>query len=252
MDLLGLKWLILAIIFGVSVASGMATLHIANRYRKLVGMGEALANGIFVGAAVFHLIPDAQSIFAQCQNCSPLLITLGVTLASFIVLMLIEQLVTRHIANYHHIAKIGPLFITLAIHAFITGLALGISTSYVVIFSLLIAIMAHKAFEMFALVMNLHRQLKHKHHVRLLFFIFSFVTPLGIYVGATGDSFLHVSPGHMTIGYLNAICAGTFLYIATIHAQNRHHPHSDGYQKYEQILATIVGIAAMGILAFWS
>lgn len=251
MGLNGLKWLILAIIFTVSVASGFTTLHIANRYRKLIAMGEALANGIFVGAAIFHLIPDAKSVFAKCHNCSPLLITLGLALASFVILMLLEQLVTHKISNYRHISKIGPLLLTLSIHAFITGLALGISASYVVVISLLIAILAHKAFEMFALVINLHRQLEHKHQVRLLFFIFSFITPLGILFGASGDTLLPLAANSMLIAYFNAICAGTFLYIATVHAQNRHHPHSDGYQKYEQILATIVGIIAMGILAVW-
>lgn len=251
MGLSGLKWLILAIIFTVSVASGFTTLHIANRYRKLIAMGEALANGIFVGAAVFHLIPDAESIFAQCQSCSPLLITLGVVLGSFVIMMLFEQLVTHRISNYHHISKIGPLLLTLSIHAFITGLALGISESYVVVISLLIAILAHKAFEMFALVINLHRQLEHKHHIRILFFLFSFITPLGIVFGASEELFSPLAANSTVIAYLNAVCAGTFLYIATIHAQNRHHPHSDGYQKYEQILATIVGIIAMGVLAFW-
>ena len=251
MGLSSLKWLILSIIFTVSVASGFTTLHIANRYRKLIAMGEALANGIFVGAAVFHLIPDAESVFARCNNCSPLLITLGCALASFVILMLFEQLVTHKISSYRHISKVGPLLLTLSIHAFITGLALGISESYVVVISLLIAILAHKAFEMFALVINLHRQLQHKHHVRLLFFLFSFITPLGILLGASGDTLLPLAANSTLTAYFNAICAGTFLYIATIHAQNRHHPHSDGYQKYEQILATIVGIIAMGVLAFW-
>lgn len=251
MGLNGLKWLILCIIFTVSVLSGFTTLHIANRYRKLVSMGEALANGIFVGAALFHLIPDAASGFASCKTCSPYLYTILAAAISFIALTLVEQQITHKISSYRHIVHVGPLLLTLSIHAFITGLALGISTSYVVVISLLIAILAHKAFEMFALVINLHRQIEKKHHVRMLFLIFSFVTPLGIFIGASGDHILPLATDSVLTAYFNAICAGTFLYIATIHAHHRHHPYGDGYQKYEQILATIVGIIAMGVLAFW-
>ncbi len=251
MDLNGLKWLILAIIFAISVGSGFTTLHIANHYRKLVSMGEALANGIFIGAALFHLLPDAIDGFSQCQTCSPYLIALLITALSFVALMVIERKITHRISNYRHIVQVGPLLITLSIHAFITGLALGISNSYVVVISLLIAILAHKAFEMFALVINLHKQLEQKNHIRLLFLLFSVVTPLGIFIGASSNHLLSLAANGVTTAYFNAICAGTFLYIATIHAHHRHHPLGDSYQKYKQVLASIVGIAAMGVLAFW-
>ncbi len=251
MGLTGLKWLTLSIIFVISLISGFTTLHIANRYRKLVSMAEALANGIFVGAALFHLLPDAITDFTYTFHAFASVNAILMTVISFALLMVIEQQITRRISNYRHIANVGPLLVTLSIHAFITGLALGISNSYAVVISLLIAILAHKAFEMFALVINLHRQLKHKQHVRILFFIFSFITPLGIVIGTSENAFLSLTQHSLLTAYLNAMCAGTFLYIATIHSHHKHHPHHDGYQKYQQILATLIGIALMGILAFW-
>lgn len=251
MGLNGLKWLILIIIFTVSIAAGLTTLHFANKHRKLVAMGEALANGIFVGAALFHLMPEAANTFAQCQHCSPYLYTIVTVVLSFGLLMLIEHLVAHNTSNFQHLSRVSSLLLTLSIHAFLTGLALGISNSYVVVISLLIAILAHKAFEVFALVINLRRQLKEHHHIRLLFFLFSFVTPLGILVGTSENAYLAIATGGLLTAVLNAVCAGTFLYIATIHAQHRHHPYTDGYQKYQQILATLIGMIIMGALAFW-
>lgn len=251
MDLNGLKWLFLAIIFSISMASGLSTLHIANRYRKLVGFGEALANGIFLGAAVFHMIPDAADNFSRLHHFSPYFYTCLLAVISFAVLTIIDSQIVPHITNHKHISRVGPLLITLSIHAFITGIALGISNSYVVVVSLLIAILAHKAFEMFALVINLHRQIKHKKHIRLLFFLFSFVTPIGILIGSSGDAFLPLATGNAMTAYLNSICAGTFLYIATIHSRHSHHPFDDSYQRYSQALMTLLGVMLMGILAIW-
>ena len=251
MGLMGLKWLLIAIIFTTSVASGFASLHIANRYKKLLAMGEALANGIFVGAAFFHLIPDAAAELDIIQAGSPFLYVILMATLSFLLLFAFEKIITHNIHTYRKIVYVGPLLLTLSVHAFITGLALGISNSLALILSVFIAIMAHKAFEMFALVINLHKRISQHHHIRILFFIFSFVTPLGILLGMYGDQYLPVANNTLAIAIINAACAGTFIYIATVHAKHRHHPHGDGYERYEQILATIAGVIAMGILAIW-
>ena len=251
MGLFELKWLVIIIIFAASVASGFATIHIAHKYKKWISTGEALASGIFIGAAFFHLLPAASSGFAHDNFHTPIWDALLFAAISFTVLMTIEHYMTKLAGGLRHITRLGPLIVTLSIHAFLTGLALGISNSYLVIISLLIAIMAHKAFEMFALVINLHRHIKHNHHVRWLFILFSFVTPLGIVIGGSGDHLLPLSSDSALTAYINAICAGTFLYIATIHTHHKHHPHADGYQKYVELLATLAGMGLMGVLTFW-
>lgn len=251
MGLLDLKWLVILIVFGASIASGFATLHIAHKYKKWISIGEALSSGIFIGAAFFHLLPAAEAGFMRGKIELPLFEALLFALVSFTLLMALEHYMTKKMGNLRHITHLGPLVLTLSIHAFLTGLALGISNSYLVIISLLIAIMAHKAFEMFALVINLHRNIKHNHHVRWLFIVFSFVTPLGIFIGGSGDHLLPLSTDNLFTASLNAICAGTFIYIATIHTHHGHHPHADGYQKYAEILATLAGMGLMGLLAFW-
>lgn len=251
MGLSGLKWLLMSIIFTASVAAGFATTHIVHRYKKLISLGEAFANGIFLGAAAFHLLPDAAAGLINCKHCSPVLDSLLLAAISFLLLMLFEHMITKKIHHFRQIVHVGPLLLTLSIHAFLTGIALGISDSYVVIVSIFIAIIAHKAFEMFALVINLHRKLKHNHHVRLLFLLFSFVTPLGILLGNTEIAFLPLGADNTLTACFNAICAGTFVYIATIHAHHQHHPYGDGYLKYAQILATIVGVVAMAVLSIW-
>lgn len=251
MGLFNLKWGIIAIIFTSSVASGFATLRVAHKYKKWISIGEALSSGIFIGAAFFHLLPAASAGLLHTHLSFPLLHALLWASISFTLLMLLERYMTKQTNNSRYIAHLGPLLLTLSVHAFLTGLALGISNSYVVIISLLIAIMAHKAFEVFALVINLHRHIKHNHHVRWLFILFALVTPLGIMLGNSSDSVLPLSTDSLVTAYINAICAGTFVYIATIHIHHGHHPHADGYQKYAEILATLTGISLMGLVAFW-
>lgn len=239
------------IIFTASLAAGLVTTHIVHRYKKFVSLGEAFANGIFLGAAAFHLLPDAAAGFIKCKHCSPIFDSLLLAGLSFLLLMLFEHLVTKKIHHFRQIVHVGPLLLTLSVHAFLTGIALGISESYVVILSIFIAIIAHKAFEMFALVINLHRKLKHNYHVRLLFLLFSFVTPIGIFLGNAEIAFLPLGAHNLLTAFFNAICAGTFVYIATVHAHHQHHPYGDSYLKYSQILATICGVALMAILSIW-
>jgi hypothetical protein len=250
LGLFDLKWLIIVIIFAASVASGFVTLRIAHKYKKWISTGEALASGIFIGAAFFHLLPAATTGFMHSNIGSPLLDALLLAILSFILLMALEHYMTQKMGSPDHFTRLGPLILTLSIHAFLTGIALGISTSYLVIITLLIAIIAHKAFEMFALVINLHRNMKHNQHIRWLFIAFSFVTPFGILIGGS-NQWLALSADSSLTAYINAICAGTFIYIATIHTHHGHHPHADGYQKYVGILATLTGMGLMGLLAFW-
>lgn len=251
MTLLTLKWLAALIILITSLSAGQVSLQIANRYKRLLSLCEAAANGIFIGAALFHLFPEAAFAFSSCKHCYPYLHTLVISLGAFIALVYLERWTTSNHNRFRQLSTAWSMLLLLSIHAFIAGLALGISNSVTVVSTVFLAIMAHKAFEIFALVMNLHRRVNARYSTQLLFVIFSFVTPLGILLGCSGDTLFTLTADSTATAYFNAIAAGTFFYIATIHAQHQHHPLNDSHHKYTQALAMIVGTVAMGVLAIW-
>lgn len=140
----------------------------------------------------------------------------------------------------------------LSVHAFIAGAALGISDTITNIFILLIVILAHKGFESFALMMGLHRSLKNEKQIKAILWAFTFVTPFGIILAALVQTFFQAQTALIT-SLFSAFAVGSFLYIGTRHAGHNHfHPPRAPMKGYEKILTTLIGIAAMGIVAIWT
>ena len=140
----------------------------------------------------------------------------------------------------------------LSVHAFITGAALGISNTTISVSVLFFAILAHKGFESFALVIGLHRGWKKRYKVKLALFYFAFVTPLGIVLAALLETLYQTQTVNLITSLFSAFAAGTFLYIGTLHATHNHfHPQMDTTNRYYKFLTTLTGIMLMGIIGVW-
>ena len=138
----------------------------------------------------------------------------------------------------------------LSVHAFIAGVALGISDMMTNVSVLLIAILAHKGFESFALMMGLHRSLKKEKKIKGILWAFTFVTPLGIILAALVQTFFQTQTANLITSLFSGFAAGSFLYIGTLHVGHNHfHPPRAPMKGYEKILTTLIGIATMGIVA---
>jgi zinc transporter ZupT len=116
----------------------------------------------------------------------------------------------------------GILMLALSIHSILAGVSIGIEKDLDGIAGTAIAILAHKSFEGFCLGSSLvNAQMDH-----LPFFIlgisFSCATPLGILIGQfimgamVPEDGSTTSSGVTTIAVVQAIVAGTFLYIAIV------------------------------------
>ncbi len=241
MGIISFKWLLLSILFLTNLAAGFSAIRITHYSKNLIHRGQALANGIFIGAAAFQLIPNANTIFFQHGIFFSLLYTLLVTLISFVTLFFIEHLIHLKNRNLY-------LIMTISLYAFLTGFALGLSTNIILILSIFIAIMAYKAFELFSPKINLHRKLKKRRSLRLFFILFSLLTPLGVFLGMSEVNLIAAHKNNLLIAYLNVISASTFMYIATRHPHHKHLFFQDSYEKYQQILITLLGIFCMGLL----
>lgn len=253
MTLIFYKLLAALLIFAITMATAIYPLW---RQRALkptepAQLGEALASGIFLGAAFFHMLPDAiQSFNQQYSNIHypiPELVCVG----GFLLLLFLERLsLTR---PSQQASGIIPyiLILTLVIHALTEGAALGIGNAWSQTTLLFIAIIAHKGSESFALSVML---LRHSFTLNKLLWIVSFfalMTPLGIMLGAAINQVAIAGTGALIAILFNAFAAGTFLYISTLHHVH-FHSHSHEKQGLLEFACLVAGVATMGIIALWA
>lgn len=250
MTLLQLKWLAAITIFLMTLITGLLSIRFTVRFRKQLEIGDAIANGIFIGAALFHLIPEAIESFKLEVNTYPYPETFILVASSYFLFWLLEKVFLRRERHARQQLHVGILVIILSIHAAVAGLTLGISQTLSLVSILFVAILAHKGFETFAFVMNVYRQVGRGFVLNMILLFFSLITPLGILLGLAGDQVFTIQFDNLMSASFSAVAAGTFLYIGTSHGKHLTHQH-DSYQQYTRILATIAGVAAMAILGFW-
>ncbi|MGQ3888054.1 ZIP family metal transporter [Legionella sp. CNM-1927-20] len=178
-------------------------------------IGETLSTGIFLGAGLLHMLPDADHLFNEFGYHYPFAyIITGIVFLFF--------LWFEHLGKelYHHQAVNHPAFAILAwamlsIHSLMLGAALGLNSSNSLIIMLFLAIITHKWAESFAIAVQLNKSSLNMAK-RLFFFLsFSLMTPIGIFVGWYFGR--GVETHSLFDPILIAASAGTFLYLGTLH-----------------------------------
>jgi zinc transporter 1/2/3 len=212
-----------------------------------LGLGDALASGIFLGAAFFHMLPDSLKLFHSVYPLLSYPVPEAICVGGFLLMLLLERLSPAH--SNQSIPYI--LVIILTIHALTEGAALGIGSNFTDILMLLIAISAHKGSESFALCMAL---IKYDLSFRKLFVIillFSLMTPLGIALGTSVNQLTFDNTGKLAEAILSAFAAGTFLYMSTLHHVHAH-KHENDKQGMLEFACLVFGLTTMGVIAFWT
>lgn len=258
MTLIFYKLLAALLIFAIGMVTAIYPLwrkH-AMKPTEPAQLGEALASGIFLGAAFFHMLPDAIRTFAELYTNTSYPIPELVCVGGFLLLLFLERLsLTDHGHHHHHQPeRYIPyiLVLTLVIHALTEGAALGISGALPETTMLFIAILAHKGSECFALSMMLLRFNLSLKKLMWIVTFFAFMTPLGILFGAEISRFAVGSTGALTSALFNAFAAGTFLYISTLHHVHFHaHEHHEK-QGLLEFACLVAGTATMALIAMWA
>lgn len=184
-------------------------------------IGETLATGVFLGAALLHMLPESQALFSKMGYTYPfgLLIT-GIV---FLLFLWFEHL--GEVLYHHHGHRTTqPAFaivawIMLSLHSLVLGTALGLSQEYSMQIMLFLAIVTHKWAESFAIAVQLNKSTLSSTAAIVLFLSFALMTPLGIGIGWYFGS--DVSTNSVIDPLLMAISAGTFLYLGTLHGLER-------------------------------
>jgi len=184
-----------------------------------LAIGETLATGVFLGAALMHMLPESNSQFVDMGYSYPFaFIICGIV---FLIFLWFEHLGKE---LYHHHDNDHPAFAILAwamlsIHSLVLGAALGFNHSNSLVVMLFLAIITHKWAESFAIAVQLTKSSLTRRQSLAFFLSFALMTPLGIFLGWYFENGMQTHSLFDPI--LVAVSAGTFLYLGTLHGLER-------------------------------
>lgn len=247
-----LQLLFLLIIFSITLLSGLYPFYAAQReaehYHPSFDWAESVATGIFLGAGFLHLLPDAAHDFFKAGYHYPF--AYMIAMISFFTLLLLEHVANTLEKNQaKFISQLALLTaLMLSIHSFLEGAAIGISNELTTSFFIFLAIIAHKGAASFALAYQLQQGSLAKWLRYVAFLFFAFMTPAGIVIG---HFFMQSMSGHTSaVATMNALAAGTFFYIGSLHGLERA-PLIRHCCNIREFFFMLAGFALMALLAFW-
>jgi len=222
-------------------------------HNRILELGDAFASGIFLGAALFHMLPDAISLFSQFTPDIHFPIAEAFCAGGFLLLLFLERLAEVSTAAKHTQKHALPymLAIILVIHSLIEGAALGVNSTFAAASIIFVAIIAHKGSESFALAVILNRSQLTLKAVMTTIGFFAFMTPLGIALGTSLTTRIQTQTGSLITAAFDAFAAGTFLYMSTLHHINHHHSEHDSEGLLEFVVL-LIGLIIMAGIAKWA
>ncbi len=217
-------------------------------------LANTFAGGVFLGAALMHMLPDALENFTAFFPDLDYPLFTFVAAISFFLVLLLDKGVTSSRANSGTHADSGPVYpyllaLILSIHSIITGIALGLEQHIIAAAAILIAILAHKTTAAMALGISLNRENISKQRSRNLMWMFYVTTPIGIVFGTWWSGLLQGPSGIIAEAIFDALAAGTFFYIAVVDILVE---EFKGPRLGWLFLSAILGFSIMAVVAIWS
>ena len=250
------KTMAVVLIFAVGLGGGLIAFRSQGspRGEAVFSLGSAFAAGIFLGAGLVHLLPDA--IEALNSYLAHIEFPIGYLLAAigFVAILYLEKIVfgDRHDfdeASAQTGASAYTLVVILSVHSVLAGAALGsevTGSGFLVIF---LAIIAHKGAAGFALAVNAQRAGMPRPKITRVLVFFALMTPIGIVLGASIQFLLQASYERLFEGIFDALAAGTFLYVAIIEIIGKE--FTDQSAIMAKFVALCAGLGVMALIALW-
>ena len=211
-------------------------------------LANAFAGGVFLGAALMHMLPDAKANFDSAwADVEYPYYTLVVALG-FLLVLLLDKGVTPPRSSS---GSVYPylLALVLSVHSVIAGIALGLETHLIGAAAILVAVLAHKTTAAMALGISFNRERIDKRLGRNLLWMFYAMTPIGILLGTWWSGVLQGRSAIITEAVFDALAAGTFLYIAVVDILVE---ELKGSRLRQLFLPTVLGFSLMAVIAVWS
>lgn len=207
----------------------------------------AFAAGIMLGAAFFHMLPEA---FAGSAFWTFALVPIG-----FVALLLLERYVLVHACEEppdceEHVHSPGPTiglaaFLGMSVHTLFDGIALGSAAKEGVGTVAFVAILCHKIPSSLSLAAIFRSERRSTKSILLYAAAFGLMVPLGALLFFALDAIVHIE--HLAARAV-AFSAGTFLYIAVsdlLPHVNRHGRDRRG----RNVVALLAGLALTFLVA---
>jgi len=266
---IGIKLLLLAAVLLAGLAGGAIPLSRGGDPSggRLLGFGNALAAGVFLGAGMIHMLPEAAQSWQALAIDYPMAHVLAA--AAFVLMLLFEHVLlpeSAHAAVHAHseerferlhehnnqadgLIAAYAVLTALSIHAFLAGLALGAQPELATALVIFAAIMAHKTTAGFALGVSLARSPLDRRRAFWLLALFAASTPAGILTGTLLDEVLEGRAQRIFEALFLALAAGTFTYVATFDILRDEFPGVGS--RISKWLCVTAGIGLMAVLALW-
>lgn len=205
----------------------------------------ALSAGVFIGATFLILIPDAVEVMDAGE-------ALMLVMVGFVAILFIEVVLEHrhqeecdeHTSDHQHSLTSTTAFVGLSVHSAMDGFALGVAVvmSQEIGTVVIMAILAHKAIDVFSLSTTFRLADIEKKRALRFIILFSLITPLA---AAVAFPFIDWLQG-LEVGIPLALAGGTFMYVGIydLLPEAFHVEHSG----YKALTLVIVGILLMYIL----
>lgn len=248
------------LIFLTGIAGGLFSARLADTEKSemFFSIGNAFAGGVFLGAGLLHMLPDASKGLGNLTGSTDfpwifLLCALG-----FLLVLLIEKVLSKgHEALESVDYKMGGtginpyiIVLVLSVHSVIAGIALGAEEHVTRALVILFAILAHKGSASFAIGINLARKGFMKGQLIKVTTFFSVMTPIGVLIGAGFSKFLTGGGEEVFEGVFDALAAGTFLYVALLDVV--HEEFRLRKNLLMKFIFLVSGLTLMAVLAVWT
>lgn len=187
-----------------------------------VSRAESVAAGVFIGAGIVHLFPEAIHCFGLISTPYPIIITI----ISYFTMLLIEKSVDENefpghnhneeeddnveLHNTGSISKSTIMFyLVLQFHSFVESFAFGFLKSESSLLALLFALIGHKPVECFVLGLQILNSRTSRTNYIILMTIFAGFSPLTMLL----SSLFARSTGEIFTGIVTSISTGVFFYV---------------------------------------
>jgi len=253
MSLIEIKAHAITVILLVAFGGGLAALRTrdARNAERLFSLGSVFGGGVFLGAGLIHMLPDAVEQFSDLHPDLDYPVAYTLAALGLIAILAIDRaghaMRRRYSAGGAAHTSSLILLIVLSFHSILAGAAIGAEDSTANSILLLLAILAHTGTAAFALATRMVQESERSVWPPLA--LFAVMTPLGILFGACLQGALEESGARLAEGIFDALAAATFVYVATLEVIGRE--FEGAARSGGKFPALVAGLAIMAVVAIW-
>jgi solute carrier family 39 (zinc transporter), member 1/2/3 len=269
-ELVALKFLAIVVLLGLAALGGLLPLRVAKweQADKWFSLSNAFAGGLFLSVGLIHLIGEADEGFVEAGVHDEYPFGLLLASCAFLGILLLENVVVREDAEDERVdvgstavavevddkrdagLRARLLVILLSVHSFIAGMAIGAETTVAATVAILIAIIAHKGPEGYALGLSLYEAGKERSELIRTVLLYSIMTPIGIVVGTLLAEVLTGEAQILAEAIFDGLAGGTFLYIATLGILKEEYAKPE--YRWPKYTATALAVVLIAVVSIWA